>query len=828
MRRQTIRIIVLSVVFVIALFVTGYLTNRGNAGMTAEMSYATLPTISFTSNKQEVNPLVGHKEEMDISAVRETVLPLDSDGKISVNIQKYGREISGLTYEILSLDGSEKLAGKKEDKVEKTVVIDTDGILEENQEALLKIRLHLGEEQSVYFYTRLVHVTDSYFKECMKYVNVLHENMLEGKETASIEKVLESNSEGDNTSLQHVTIHSNLEHVTWGDLSPQIIGDIRWSIQEVKPAYISICLKYQVECKGDDKGKDIHHVKEFFRVRFAKDKCYLLTYDRTLEEVFDGNKDALTSKGISLGMAAQDTRYKANKDGTIVSFIQANELWSYNKEEGEFALVFSFDDSEKEDIRHRYDAHSLKILSMEENGNLTFAVYGYMNRGNHEGQSGAAIYYFNLAQNIVEEKAFIPSNKSYISIEKELGKLAYYNDKENTLYVMAAGELCKVDLKTNEKTTVLKGLGSNQYVSSEDGSMIAYQKKDSEAIVIDFAKASEQNIKAPTGEIIQPLGFVMGDFVYGVAKSTDKGILPSGETALGMYKLEIRNAKNKVVKDYQVNGTYILGVKIDGNMLKLNRGTLQNGMYAKIPEDYITNNEGKNSTISLQVYQTSVKETQIRLTFEKEIKDKKAKVLKPKQVLFERDTTMEFDTGTEKPQYSVFALGEITGVYEEAGEAIQVARKNAGVVISPKQNYIWEDGNRASWYRNFEIPAFHVRDGESAFGACLRAVLSYEGVSIDVMSELSRKSALEVLELYCGDEAVQLKDSTVSSMRYLIDKGIPVIALTGRDSAVVLVGYDAKTVTYMDPHDGVARTRNFSAVDSMMSGSGNTFLAYVK
>jgi hypothetical protein len=189
---------------------------------------------------------------------------------------------------------------------------------------------------------------------------------------------------------------------------------------------------------------------------------------------------------------------------------------------------------------------------------------------------------------------------------------------------------------------------------------------------------------------------------------------------------------------------------------------------------------------------------------------------------------MAFGQDIVGEKYSVFGLGELTGVYDEAGEAVQVAKKIAGVVISPEQNYVWEEGNRVAWYRNFEMRAFHVNSGESALAACIRAVLAYEGESVDVASELASKTSLEVLDTYCGGEAVQLKDCSTADMRYLIDKGIPVIALTGNDSAVVLVGYDAKTVTYIDPMSGGAKTRNFSAVDAMMSGSGNTFFAYVK
>ena len=167
-------------------------------------------------------------------------------------------------------------------------------------------------------------------------------------------------------------------------------------------------------------------------------------------------------------------------------------------------------------------------------------------------------------------------------------------------------------------------------------------------------------------------------------------------------------------------------------------------------------------------------------------------------------------------------------VYGEAGEAVQVAKGVAGVVISPRQNYVWEDGNRVSWYRNFEINGFRAYGEESTLAASVRAVLAYEDVSVDVAAEMQSKSALQILDEFSGGEAVRFKGGSSADMRYLIDKGVPVIAMTGSDSAIVLVGYDAQTITYIDPSDGGIRSRTFAVIDEMTSGSGHTFLGYVR
>ena len=830
MKKRVIRISVLTVVFVLALIGFSQYLNRGNADMTADMGSATIPTLSFTAYGQEMNSLVGHVKEMDVSAVRETVTPLDKEGNVTLNIQGYGEKVSTIFYEIYEINGQEKLQDKKEAEIGETVVISVGEVLKKGTEGLLKLQLKTSKDKEYYYYARVSNGENLSFTECLNFTKTLHSNIFENKNENDIKSVMESNSQGDNSTLQHVTIHSDLFHITWGDLKPQMIGNAKWNVTETKEAYTSIQLSYRVKCAGDNNNEEIYNVKEFFRVHHAEGKNYLLTYDRTLEEVFDGSNVVLTSKGINLGLTPEKIQYKTNEAGTIVTFVQANEMWSYNEKEAEFSLIFSFADSEKEDERNRYDKHSLKILAMEENGDVTFAVYGYMNRGIHEGESGAVIYYFDLSKNMVEEKAFIPSDQSHVVIEKELGEIAYYNDKDDVLYLLNGGTLYKIQMETGENETLLDSLQPGQYVSSEDGNLLAYQKADapSEAVVLDFSKDAKQSVEVAEGEVIQPLGFVMGDFVYGIAREGDAGKTTVGEDVLAMYKLEIRDAKNEVVKDYQIDGSYILKVKIEGNMITLDRAVWQNGAYSQIAEDYITNNEEEAKTIALESYWTDLKETQFRLVFEEGVGSKKAKVLKPKQMLFEREAMMEFEQNESQAKYAVYGHGEMTGAFEDAGDAIQAAKMVSGVVVSPEQRIVWEDGNRVAWYRNFEMKSFVTQAGENSLVSSVRAVLAYEDQSVNVTEEMASKSALQVLDEYCGGEAVWIQGCSSSDMRYLLDKGIPVIAMTGSDSAIVFVGYDAKTITYINPANGGAGNKAFSAIDEMISGSGNTFLAYVK
>ncbi len=831
MKERAIRIGILSTVFVVAVILFSYLTNRGNADMTADMSAPTFPTVSFQVEDREINHLVGHKREMKMVEMRDAIVAYGENGALSLNLHHTDGETESLKYELYSANGKEILYEGEVESPKETVKITLGDVLSSDKEAVLKIIL-VQRGTPIYYYTRVIREHDYHVKECLDYIYELHTDLLYKQNEEAVKKVMEANSEGNNSTLQHVNIHSDLKHVMWGDLQPRVVNDLYCQVKEIKKAYMSVQLSYQVQCEGDNNEKELYQVKEFFKVAYGTERMYLYEYDRTMEEIFNTSNIVLSSKGIILGIAKEDMPYKVNQDGTTVAFVQANELWSYNKEKEQFALVFGFASDNKEEMRNLTDKHDIQILSIEENGNMTFSVCGYMNRGQHEGESGISVYYYNMSQNSVEEKAFVPGTSSHLVIREKLGDLAYYSNEQDILYVMVGGVLKKVDMKQGETTIVVEGLREEQYVTSEDGHLFAYQQeRDGKTVTVlwDFATDTKKDIPVEDNEIIIPLGFVESDFVYGVSKDEYVGYDASGTEVQAMSRLEIRNVDMKLVKTYEQPDVYILDVGIENNQITIWQGVKSGNGYRQIAEDYITNNEtSSNEHVELKSYWTDLKQTQYRMLFADGIQDKKAKTLKPKLTVWENDIVLNFEDVKDREYYYVYGHGNQAGAFEEAGDAIALAEKLAGVVISPNQNYLWEAHNRVAWYRNFNVSAFVAKNGENTLEACVRKVLAYEGKRTDAVGELEHKTPEQVLSEHLGTEAVRFRGCSVKAMFYLIDKGVPVIALQDSTDAVLLVGYDAKTVTYIDPSNGGTYTSSIEKINKMLEGSGGTFIGYVR
>lgn len=834
MKEKVKRAGILTFVFLIAVIVFSFLTNQGNADMTADMGGATLPRIQIVSGEYEINPLVGYVSEMNVGKMRSTITPVDFQSGITLRIEEGVLPIKALTYEVCSSDGKEILYKEKRKEIGEEPSLTFPGLELADREAILKLTLHT-EKQDIYYYTRICTKEGTDSDACLAFAERFH-NMTFGKEnTESIAAYLENGTEDDETeNLQKVTIHSDAEHLTWGELRPQIKGEVSRSIKEISGNYMTIIYDYEVECAGEQDETEVYQIREYLKVRYAEGTEYLLDYERTMEQELDASGNVLDNNGILLGIAKEELPYMANEAGTIVSFVQAGELWNYNQSQDALSLVFSFADSEGYDIRNLCKEHEIQIVSVNEQGDTTFKVIGYMNRGEHEGEVGTAIYFFDIEKNFVEEKAFIPDNISSEILLKEQEQLVYYNEQQEVLYAMKEGTLYKVDLEKGKKEALVENLEKDQYVSSKDGRLLAYQTVSSlenaeEVKVLDFVTGKERTVTCSSGEFIRPLGFISEDFVYGIGRKEDAGAFVTGEHVCPMYKLEIRDTDNEVVKTYQADQVYVTGVTVEEKMLILDRVVKNESVYTAVAKDYITSNEEvEKSNISVETYTSDEKERQVRIKYESGISDKKPKLLKPKQVLFENPVLIPFEEEGEAEVFYTYGKGKLLGIYASAADAIRQANENQGLVVSESQKYVWERGNRSLVYDIAGEDLSPYQEGNT-LAAALNRLFAYEGKTVDAAGEMAAgKKPIEILQEQFLGNVLDLHGCSPEELCYILGKGTPIIAMTDLNNAVLLIGYNDSMITYVKPDTGEKVSVPYEELEALTVASGNTYLGYLK
>lgn len=795
---------ILAVIFVVAVVIFSFLTNRGDENTTVGIDSATYPKVSFETNGYFVNNLSGYAKEMNIPALRDTVTPV-MNGKLTAVIDAHDSQLTAIDYCVYTLDGQEKLYENSISEPETTIELgfSGEGLLEE--ERVLQLTFRIGEAEKIYYYTRIVDATQANLKKCMDYAKNFHENALAKMEDAGIESAIETSAEGDNGTLQHVNIHNDFNHVTWGKLEPQVEQNIRWSIKELNNSYTCLQLEYQATCVGEENEQDEYKVEEFFKIRHSSraKKTYLLEYDREMEQIFEPIRQVLGSKSVLLGIADENVSYATNKDENIVTFVQADELWSYDKEKNRMTQIFSFDAEEGYDERNLTRAHEIVILNHGNTGDVRFAVKGYMNRGSHEGEVGIAVYYYDAQEQATTEEAFI-------TYENALQAKLHFNSKLNILYVLSDGIMHEFKFDYRSHNVIAEGLLEEEYKVSNEGKMIAFVQKNESGeaqkiILKNLKKEEDREIVCAEDECMKPLGFIGTDFIYGVSKLADAGSTISGEPVEPIYKLEIQNVKGESELSYEKEGKYILAADIKDNMITVSLGKKTKGLvYKETEKDYITNNvASEGSNIYLESYVTELKERQRRLTFTEDLSEKAPKIIKANYVMTEKVLSFELEHDQESEIYRVYAYGELFGVYHDLGSAVLDAKQHTGVVVDEHQKVIWEMSNRDLNY---------VISSENEVVSTILANLDAGMLPVEAAAEIE------------GVICVDLTGCEAEDLLYIINQDIPVIAMTSAKKAVVLYGYNEISVYYMEPGDDSRHSISYSKMDEMTKKSGNTYI----
>ena len=840
--KKTIKVVVVTLTFFLALFLFSMILNRDNVSMTMEMAEATYPTVSVQSNGKMINRMQGYAKPMDTSYMRESITPLEEGRGLSIYVEKYGRDITGIVYEVRSIDG-ERLIESTEltDYVERTDYITTTfslkDLIESNQEYTLVILLTMEDGEVLRYYTRVIQAYDYMAKEKLQYVfDFSEKTFAEAPENEELITYLESDSTGDNTNYRHVNIHSSFDQITWGDLEVTRESEPVATIEEFAASTAVIRLDYVVSLK---EGRDtrFYNVEERFRIRYGTERMYLLEYDRYMDQMFFEKDHVFYGNKIVLGITDENISLTESKDGNILAFVKEGNLYVCNITDNKFARVFGFYDKNNFDWRTYNQEHDIKILNMDETGNVIFMVYGYMSRGTHEGEVGIQLYAYNGIMNTIEELAFVPYDKTYEMLKVNVEQLSYLNQKAE-FYVYLEGTIFCVDLETGEYKELVSGLSEHTFKVSDNNTMLVWQGGNNtynsrEMLLMSLDGGKRSLIKVEENERVLPLGFMGNDLIYGVANLEDIYTDSMGNTTFPMHTVYIRNQKGDILKTYGEEGRYVVGCEINDNMITLyqvkrdNRG---NG-FEETASGTILNNQveeaGKNN---IEVVATQNFKKIVQIVMRSEMESGSIKFMVPQEVLYEGNRDIAFDIAPQENVYYVYSGGEISGVFTNPGDAIRKAYPVAGSVINAEGDYVWIKGNLVSRNQIMKITGTKMDEEVSSLAVCLETVLSFEGYSRDAQTLLDKGySAVEILEEAMPDaEVLELQGCTLDSVLYYVNQDIPVLFIGDDGEAVLIVGFNDLNTVWMNPENGRVYKVGMNDSKEFFEENGNNFIAYLR
>ncbi len=844
MKRAIIKGVLLGCIFALALMILSRVMNQGNTDMTTEMGEATYPVLSMYVGAYRVGSLHGYAQSMECAYLRDNLQPIGEDRKIDVKMDTYGRGIDNIAFEVRSLDGERLVESTpveayetREDEI--TFSITLKDLIENDTEYMLVFLVTPENSAPIRYYSRIILSESLHIREKLDYIMDFHERTFDKDAAAELTKYLESNAEGDNTTFHKVTIHSSFNQVTWGDLPVRRVSEPCIIIREMAEQTGSFHMEYLVNIKNG-KQIDYYRVNEFYRIRYTPDRMYLLDFERTMEQVFDEESDVYINDKIVLGITGEEVALKESDGGNVFAFTVADKLYSYNVTDNKLARLFSFygNTEELQDARSAYDRHDIRVLTVDETGNILFLVYGYMNRGRHEGCVGVALYAYNSMTNTVEEMAYVPYDKSYELLKMDIEELSYLS-RTGIYYFMLDGSVYAVDVRTLSLQTVVTELKEGGYHVSESNQMLVWQEGNdlyaaSELVLMNLNTQKQTKIGAGAGEYISVVGFMGEDLIYGLARKRDVRENSTGITTFPMYCLKIQSDDGNVLKTYQKENVYVVESEITENQLTLSRVVYdaESESYVPTQDDQIMNTEEvRDGSNVLSFAVTETYETICQITVKEEIDARGLMRLTPKEILFEGNRSVgELGEGPSEDYFYVYGKNGIENLYVNPGRAVELAYRVAGVVVDDDGDYVWRRETRSTRNQIMAITENAVTESDSSLAVCLDTILKYEGISRNTQRRLNQgDTVMDILKSDLQDDTIlDLTGCSLDAVLYYVNKDIPVLAMLEDGNAVLITGFNELNIVVMDPVAGTLEKRGMNDSTEWLAENGNQFISYIR
>ena len=798
-RKYLIRAAILVSVFLLALlgfFVWTLFNTEKEYTVYTALETPRLPVVSVEYAGLVINPMPGYLTDMGNAAADDCITVLPEDRRLSIRADGQTGNIAGVSYEVRSLDLAHF--------IEKTPVTDfsnENGVLRavlpiqnmisRDEQYLLTIKLDTGEDV-ISYYTRIIWESGETAEEMLKTVSGFTHKTFDAAEARDLTQYMETDQKADNSDLSHVDIHSSFQQLTWAGTGMQLLGEPQIRIRQFQGMMGSFETDFLTETVTEDGRHEYYTNTETFVLKSGQERLYLMNYDRRTRQLFDGSRRAFSGKRIMLGIIdPEETAVFKSGNARYLAFQSGQDLWVYDQDSRRAVNVFSFRSGIREDVRPLNRTHGVKLLSLEDNGDIDFVVYGYMSRGRHEGMNGITYYRFTGSAESISELFFIPSGQSCGRIGEEIGELCVKGSSD-MLYLKQNDAVSAIDIKSLETVEIASGLAEAGYAVSADKTRFAWteQARDSasEIRLLDTRTGSMTGISAGSGEYLQILGFSDRNLISGRSHRGDERRVHGRRISVPIYKLEITDPDLRIIKEYEKPDLYIDELKLKDNRIhfSLYRKT-GSYSYEYRSDDIIVYTAGESAGLpeGLGRADSGVKKKVCYAELDREIKTTKTlKIDVPQSVSYENAGQLDLkrEQAYAGMRYLCYVNSELVGTRSGLRDAVSLVYDSFGYVINEDAVLIYNRADR---------PNIYTLRGPAALAKPLTDRL--EGFTASLLAADA------------GFLLLDCRGLDLNQVLYYVYRGMPAVLCLNGGGCCLLYGYDNYNVRiYWPERDGNA------------------------
>ena len=183
---------------------------------------------------------------------------------------------------------------------------------------------------------------------------------------------LETDDSEDNSSFGRTTIRSNFAHLTWGRLKMRPASQVQIRLKEMDGIMSCVTLDYLAARETEAGRTEYYEVEENFTMKWNTLRTYLMDYERTVNQIFQGTRAEYSGRRIMLGITG-DSRVEVVKspDKKVLAYKANRDLWCYDQAGRTSVQIFSFRE-QGEQMQPDFMEHDIRILRADNDKSVDF------------------------------------------------------------------------------------------------------------------------------------------------------------------------------------------------------------------------------------------------------------------------------------------------------------------------------------------------------------------------------------------------------------------------------------------------------------------------
>lgn len=777
MKNLVYRAIALFLIFIAAISAYLYFGRQGEKTperVFSEMETRKLPGVWIHTMGRQMNYMRPYTTIPGINVTYDTLTLLPADRKLILTVEPSSSEIKSISYEVRTAD----LA----DLIERTDITDysvgeenisltlpLQNLLKEGQEYRLDLCISFGDETKAHYYSKIMFGNEELAKSMVDLATAFSEKNFDYESARENTTYLESDSTGDNSSLAKVNLKSSYDMLTYNRLKLNVVGEKDVRLTGFDGHMGTISIRFTAQRDLGNNQSEWYDIFESFTLRQGPERLYMMDYTRTMNEWFRG-ENSLEKDRIVLGIAEPErTSSKSSPSLRFEAFVANRDLFLLDTSEGVLKNIFTFRSESSRGMASNDYKYDVKILRVEDNGDVMFMVFGHMIGGEHEGELGISVNRFRFSENAVSEQTFIPISTTYEEIKQGVDTLTHLS-KDHILYLKIEDSVFGIDVNTNDYVTIAGELKDHQMGVSQSKTNFAWQgTKDEQGSEIlyhmDLETGEKNQISAPVNELLRVEGFVGEDMIISAVDRNEIWLNNNKVMRVPAKAIRIIDGDQNIIKEYDRSPDYLNNIYIEEDRIHMDL-LMKSGesAFSTVGKDTIVSTVGEEADSGdfVGYFATEEKARVYYVQIQNPLQQIK-KTESTNRISYEQSATINIAVSQSGKKYTAIGQGKLLGNFDDIRDAVNTAYESMGlVVLNGKRLYLRADTSSA---RNLKLSDYDIP---------------------------------KMMEDRENDKLLDLRGITLKQALYYVSNYMPVLTFSDAGTPLIIYAYDRTHITVYD------------------------------